>query len=123
MYSFLFKGFYSYLVSKKTDTPIWHASSLVGFSMLMHLFLALKIFDVKLYHLSKGSITENKLFYMPFAALFIVLIYIFFKRRIKKIKIIKVSTFYFLGLILVFIVIPLFFSILFQKKYFSLFAF
>lgn len=116
MYSFLFKKFYSYLVSKKVDTPVWHACSLVGFSMLMHLFLGLKIFDVKLYHLSKGSITANKLFYMPFVALIFYLIYIFYKRRIKKIKIIKVSTSFFLALILIFIVVPLFISILLSKK-------
>jgi hypothetical protein len=116
MYSFLFNKFYSYLVSKKTDTPLWHASSLVGFSILVHFFIIFKLFNKKFYYSPTESYMGNKLFYMPFAVLYIFLIYTFFKRRIKKIKIGKVSTLYFLGLILVFIIVPLCFLIFLSKK-------
>ena len=116
MYSFLLKKIYSYLVSKKTDTPIWHAASLVGVSMLVHFFILFKLFNNNFRYSPTESYMGNKLFYMPFAALYIFLIYTFFKRRIKKIKIVKVSTLYFLGLILVFIIVPLCFLMFLSKK-------
>ena len=116
MYSFLFKKFYSYLVSKKVDTPVWHAASFVCVSMLVHFFILFKLFYAEFWYMPTESYMGNKLFYMPFAVLFVSLIYTFFKRRVKKYKIIKVSTSYFLVLILIFIVVPSYFLILLSKK-------
>lgn len=116
MYSFLFKKFYSYLVLKKTETPIWHASSLVGVSMLVHFFILFKFFNKEFWYMPSESYMQNKLFYMPFAALYVFLIYIFFKRRVTKLKIVKISTLYFLILILFFVVVPLYFLILLSTK-------
>lgn len=88
MYDFIYYYFYM-LASKRNPDPKLIAAEFVFFVLVVHIGLLFTIIEV-FFNLSYISFSDsyliNKLYMMPFAIAFLILVYYIFKRRFDKIE-------------------------------------
>ncbi|BCY27418.1 hypothetical protein [Flavobacterium okayamense] len=115
MYTFLYNKFFNFLKSKKSYDPEFNAIGLVFFIQIIHVFLLIKLIGLKVPAFSKDYMT-NKLMFIPFGAVWLYIVYLYFKRKTTQIKFEIVSQKHFVILLIFSLLLPLILLIEFSKK-------
>ncbi|MCY1494283.1 hypothetical protein D3C87_41600 [compost metagenome] len=123
MYTWLFFKIYYFYKQRNNHDPVFNTSLLVFFSQGLHFFLGLKLlsfaFDFKILKFSSDNST-NKLLFFPIGIIWLVLVHIYYKKKVqnsKRIRDIKPLNLYqLLGLLFFVVVLPLCIVIILSKK-------
>ena len=123
MYTWLFFKIYYFYKQRNNHDPVFNTSLLLFFSQGLHFFLGLKLlslaFDFKILKFSNDNST-NKLLFFPIGIIWLVLVHIYYKKKVqnsKRIRDIKPLNLYqLLGLLFFVIVLPLCIVIILSKK-------
>ena len=117
MYTWLFSKIYCFYKSKKNHDPVFNTSLLVFFIQGVHFFFCLKILslllDFKIFRFSSDSAT-NKLIFLPLGFLWLILVHIYFKKKVyvlEKNKKNPLNIYQLLGLLFLVLGLPLNISI------------
>ena len=113
MYNWLFFKIYNFLKQKNNHDSLFNASLLLFFSQGVHFFLVLKLLsyllDFKILKFSDDN-TLNKLTFLPIALIWGYFVYIYYTKKVKKSKQVKIQslkTSQFLLLLIIIIIFPL----------------
>lgn len=87
MYNWLFYKIYTFYIHKNNHDPVFNTSILICFAQIIHstvfLLLLSKLFSFEMPFFSHNS-SINKLFLMPIMGLWLIIVYLFYRNKIKK---------------------------------------